>query len=142
MLAAELTFGIPNIDLPWSCGGTVNPSSFAGHQLLVLFLPTRQRDAAAEFDSYEKLIDNLAETDAWFLVIGKKASRGSEKQRIPIATDPNEKAWKAFNKIAKRTDLDRKEGAAFLFSRGGGFHQVWPGQGHSREVVRELLGGG
>ena len=33
-------FGVPNIDLPWSCGGTVNPSCFAGHQLLVLFLPT------------------------------------------------------------------------------------------------------
>ena len=142
MLTSELNFGIPNIDLPWSCGGTVNPSSFAGHQLLVLFLPADERQQAAEFESYEKLGQELAGTDAWFLVIETEHGQGPQKRKIPIALDQDEKAWKAFKKVAKRIKLDRAEGAVFLFTRGGAFHRVWPGYGHSSEVLEELLSRG
>jgi len=139
MLATELNFGIPNIDLPWSCGGTVNPSCFAGHQLLVLFLPTDESQQAAEFESYEKLADELGGTDAWFLVIGTEHMKGPEKRRVPIAWDPGGEAWRAFRKVAKKVKLDRAAGAVFLFTRGGAFHRVWAGQGHASAVVRELL---
>lgn len=142
MRAAELNFGIPDIDLPWSCGGTVNPSCFVGHQLLVLFLPTDGRQQAAEFESYEKRADELAGTDAWFLVVGTQNSKELPAPRMPIAQDPDEKAWQAFTKLAKAINLDRSEGAAFLFTRGGAFHRLWPGQGHSSQVIRELLSRG
>ena len=55
MLAARLNFGIPNVDLPLGCGGTVNPSCFAGHQLVVLFLPADATKRVAEFESYDGL---------------------------------------------------------------------------------------
>ena len=70
MDATEARYGIPDIDLPWSCGGTVNPSCFAGHQLVVLFLPTDPGQGRAEFMSYDKLAGELAGSDAWYLVIG------------------------------------------------------------------------
>lgn len=142
MLAAELNFGIPNIDLPWSCGGTVNPGCFAGHQLLVLFLPSDERAQAAEFESYQKLANDLAETDGWLLLIGTEHSKTQMKGNIPIALDREGKAWQAFKKLAKTARLDRAEGAAFLFTRGGTFHRVWPGQGHASEVVGEFLSRG
>jgi hypothetical protein len=134
MLARELNFGIPDLDLQWTCGGTVNPSCFAGHQLLVLFLPTDEGKQSAEFESYEKLADELAGTDAWFLVIGTALPKPGN---VPVALDPTGKAWAAFNDIAK-VKLDRTEGAAFFFTRGGAFHRVWPGQGHAAQIVREL----
>ncbi|WP_309660931.1 hypothetical protein [Sphingomonas sp.] len=139
MLASELNFGIPNVDLSWSCGGTINPSCFVGHQLLVLFLPTEERQQAVEFESYEKLADELAGTDSWFLVIGTEQTKSPEKRRIPIALDREGEAWRAFRKVAKKVKLDRAAGAAFFFTRGGAFHRVWPGQGHASAVIRELL---
>lgn len=142
MLAAELNFGIPNIDLPWSCGGTINPGCFAGHQLLVLFLPSDERAQAAEFESYKKLADDLAGTDAWLLLIGTEQSKAQVKRNIPIALDREGKAWQAFKKLGKAARLDRAEGAAFLFTRGGTFHRVWPGQGHASEVIGEFLSRG
>jgi hypothetical protein len=138
MLATELNFGIPNIDLPWSCGGTVNPGCFAGHPLLVLFLPTDQAQQAAEFQRYDRLADDLAGTDAWFLVVGTEAMTGSEG-RIPVAFDPGGRAWRAFMKVANRPRLVRSDGAVFLFTRGGTFHRVWTGPGHAKSVIRELL---
>lgn len=140
MFASELNFGMPNVDLTWSCGGTVNPSCFAGHQLVVLFLPTDERQQVTEFQSYDKVADELAGTDAWFLVVGKESGT-SEPGSVPIAFDPDEKAWKAFTKLAK-INPDRTAGAVFLFTRGGALHHAWPGPGHASEVVRELLSRG
>ena len=141
MLASELRFGIPDLDLQWTCGGSVNPSCFAGHQLLVLFLPVDERQQAAEFESYEQRSDELSGTDAWFLVVAPQPPKGDQRRNIPIALDPTGRAWAAFNKVAN-VKLDRPEGAAFLFTRGGAFHRVWPGRGHAPEVVRELLSRG
>jgi hypothetical protein len=111
MLATKLNFGIPNIDLPWSCGGTINPGCFAGHQLIVLFLPTDEGQQSAEFDSYERLASELSGTDAWFLVVGTEAVKDSKERRVPVAFDPDGRAWRAFTKLANQTDLNRADGA-------------------------------
>lgn len=138
---SELNFGIPDIELKWSCNGTVNPSCFAGHQLVVLFLPTDASQQTAELAAYEELAACFAETDAWFLRVGENPQPGSAEQTpVPIALDPGGAAWRAFEKVAKRsTELNRSQGAAFLFTKGGAFHRVWPGQGHASEVRDELL---
>jgi peroxiredoxin len=36
-MSATRNYGIPDIELPLPKGGTVNPSDFAGHELVVLF---------------------------------------------------------------------------------------------------------
>jgi peroxiredoxin len=134
MTEAKLNFGIPNIDLERSSGGKVNPSSFAGHQLVVLFLPETLGSQAAELESYGECSDALCTTDAVLLVV---ASNAVDTTR-PIALDPNGKAWRAFLEIAESANVERREGAAFYFTRGGAFHRVWPGRGHASEVVAEL----
>lgn len=136
MPTAELNFGIPDIDLSWSCGGRVNPSCFAGHQLVVLFLPEDGAAAAAELESYDRLADEFAGIDAWYLVIGKDAVPHSN-HKAPIALDPDGAAWSAFNKLAK-LELQRESGAAFLFTRGGALHRTWSEPGHARQVLSEL----
>ena len=138
MLASQLNFGIPNIDLPWSCGGTVNPSCFAGHQLVVLFLPKDPRQQRIEFESYDQLAGEFAGSDAWFLVIGDETHVDGEAD-TPVALDPEDRAWTAFQELAGEGKLDRGQGAAFFFTRGGAFHRLWRGSGHATEVVRELL---
>jgi hypothetical protein len=138
MLAGHLNFGIPDVDLPLGCGGKVNPSNFAGHQLVVLFLPADSEKQAAEFDSYERLFTELSHTDAWFvLVASEPCARPDATTRI--ASDPDDKAWRAFKEVAGDANLDRQSGAAFFFTRGGAFHRLWAGPGHAREVAEELL---
>ena len=140
MLAGKLNFGIPDVDLTWSCGGTVNPSCFAGHQVAVLFLPTDPQRQAEEFRSYEKLGDDFAGSDAWFLVIGTSPTEGDHKYKTPIAYDRDNIAWTAFTQLERpdQSVLSRQEGGVFLFTRGGGLQRVWTGAGHADEVVHEL----
>lgn len=140
-MGSELKFGIPDIDLPWSCGGTVNPSCFVGHQLVVVFLPDDARQRTTEIAAFEKLANEFTETDAWFLAVAPgDGNVPSERHSIPVAVDGDGGAWRAFKKLAgPATRLDRDKGAAFLFMRGGALHRVWPGQGHARGVVDELL---
>lgn len=140
-MGSRLNFGIPDIDLPWTCGGTVNPSCFVGHQLLVLFLPDDAQQRTAELAAYKKVASEFAGTDAWFLAVAQgDAPVPSDRQSIPVAMDRNGGAWRAFEKLAgPATKFDRDKGAAFLFTRGGAFHRGWPGQGHAREVLAELL---
>jgi len=62
------------------------------------------------------------------------------RTNIPIAADREGAAWRAFKRVAGGgTKLDRNQGAAFLFTRGGAFHRAWSGQGHANEVIDELL---
>lgn len=138
MLTTRLKYGIPDIELSWSCGGSVNPSCFAGHQLVVLFLPQDRDQQRAEFESYDKLAEELSGTDAWFLVIGDETHIEGDA-KTPVAFDPDEKAWLAFKEVADAGKLERSDGAAFFFTRGGAFHRLWPGRGHAREVLEELL---
>jgi peroxiredoxin len=137
----ELNFGIPNVQLPWSSGGTVNPSCFAGHQLVVLFLPADPALQTAELASYERVAADAAGTDAWLLAVGENLRPDlAALTNIPIAADREGAAWRAFEKVARAgTGLDRNQGAAFLFTRGGAFHRAWSGQGHATEVIDELL---
>lgn len=136
-----LKFGIPNIELPWSDGGTVNPSCFVGHQLVVLFLPVGTKEQAEELTAYDKVADEFADSDTWLLTISKSAASDSLRcPNIPIALDPDGTAWQAFVKLAEAgTKLKRDNGAAFLFTRGGALCRVWPGHGHTRAVMDELL---
>jgi hypothetical protein len=140
-MTGELNFGIPNIQLPRSSGGTVNPSCFAGHQLVVLFLPADANQQTAELASYGKLAAGAAGTDSWLLVVGENLHPDlAALTNIPIATDPEGVAWPAFEKVTRGgAKLDRNQGAAFLFTRGGAFHRAWSGQGHASEVIDELL---
>jgi hypothetical protein len=141
MVASELRFGIPDVDLTWSCGGTVNPSCFVGHQLFVLFLPTDDERQAAELTSYDALADAFAGTDAWFLVIGRAETFPLLHRSTPIAFDPDGAAWSAFKKLAQgKLTSERADGAAFLFTRGGALYRVWNGPGHAAELVQELKG--
>lgn len=41
--------------------------------------------------------------------------------------------------VARAEGLERADGAAFFFTRGGAFHRLWPGRSHAREVLGELL---
>jgi len=138
---SELTFGIPDIELPWNRGGTVKPSCFAGHQLIVLFLPADAVQQAAELAAYEEFAPDFPETDAWFLSVGGNLPSGlADRTNLPIALDQDGAAWRAFEKVANQASkLDRSKGATFLFTRGGAFHRAWPGQGHARELMDELL---
>lgn len=138
MLTTRLKFGIPDVELSWSGGGSVNPSCFAGHQLVVLFLPKDQEQQRSEFERFEKLAEEISGTDAWFLVVGDETHvRGASK--TPVALDPDGIAWRAFKEVAGEETLERADGATLLFTRGGAFHRLWRGPGHAGEVLEELL---
>ena len=137
MLTTRLKYGIPDVELSWSCGSSVNPSCFAGHQLVVLFLPKDPEGQKAEFESYQKLAEELSGTDAWLLVIGYDTHIQADA-KTPVALDPDGRAWLAFKQVAGDLKLERSDGAAFFFTRGGVFHRLWAGRGHACEVLEEL----
>jgi hypothetical protein len=137
MLAADLNYGIPDIELPWN-GGTINPSCFAGHQLLVLFLPAEQERKAAWFDACTSLSQELPATDAWLLVIGTAPAAAAEGCPFPIALDRDGKAWDAFRNLADGRGLDRRDGATFLFARGGALLRAWAGRAEPGTVAGVL----
>lgn len=138
MASTALRFGIPDIDLCCPSGAVVNPSSFAGHALVVLFCPTDSAEAAGEIGAYRDHCADLVERDAWVLAIGEQcAEEGPD--RILCIRDPQVKAWQAFRRLADPKEaLDRKHGATFLFTRGGNLHRFWHGPGHIRDALSEL----
>ena len=142
MTAVELRFGIPNVDLAKVGGGFVNPSDFAGHQLIVVFCPTDPSAAAQELSEYSACASELCANDAWIIGIcdDEAASAIAARQScFSVATDQQRAAWSAFQKLSKhRTRQERDAGAAFLFSRGGSLQRAWAGGGHASEVMREL----
>jgi peroxiredoxin len=138
MPTTKLNHEIPDIDLPWTAGGTMNPSSLAGHQLVVLFLPEDLNQQLTELKSYERVADQLSRTDAWVLAIGGPRHDRAETD-TPIALDPDGQAWGAFKGFAADAKLDRAAGAVFFFTRGGACHRVWAGPGQAPDVVQELL---
>ena len=139
MLASELNFGVPDLDLNWTCGGTVNPSCFVGHPLVVLFLPVAMEEAVAELESFDAVSEEFFGLDAWCLVVARKKLSGSAHSG-PIALDANDSAWTRFTRLAK-IETARERGGIFLFTRGGALHRVWQGRGHAREVLAELQTG-
>lgn len=130
-------YGIPDIELAGQLGGTVNPSNFAGHDLIMLFCPPEPLAAASEFASYNALADALAYNDA-FMIAVCGAEAGSPASRILISTD-TERALDAFGKCLDGTErLRADQGGVLLFGRGGCLRQTWHGTGHAREVIQAL----
>jgi hypothetical protein len=126
------------MDLPRVGGGTVNPSAFAGHVLVVLFCPASAPKGAEDFADPGCA---LSAYDGWLLRIRMPA--GVTEQRSPCAgaeaVDADGTAWAAFRGIAPAgLELDPSKGATFLFARGGSLERVWPGVGRADEVIQEL----
>lgn len=129
--------GVPDIELAGAKGRTVNPSDFAGHDLVVLFCPADRQAAARELADYNALADALAYNDAYMVAVCEPEA-GLPASRISVTTDAK-RAWEAFsNCLSKRERPSHDEGAVFLFGRGGCLRQVRPGVGHAKEVARWL----
>ena len=137
----RLRFGIPDVELACPKGGSINPSTFVGHQLVVLFLPTDLAASISELADYASYAAELSATDAWILNIARKADSSLENRPEchALASDPDDKAWHAFLRLTRRREKSpREDGAVYLFGRGGGLQGFWPGAGHSADVIREL----
>ena len=141
MTSAALRFGIPDIELRSASGVAVNPSSFAGHGLVVLFSPSDPAEAAREIGSYERHCAPLVEHDAWVVAFGEERALMAEQgpERILTLADPGRLAWDAFRGLTDHPEeFDRARGATFVFTRGGNLHRFWQGPGHVEDVLAEL----
>lgn len=141
MSTTRLRFGIPDIELPRTEGGKVNPGWFAGNVFIVVFCPNAPDAEASELSDYSKRGCDLNKYGAWLLTVSGSASVPERKSQCPTATafDPDGIAWTAFRDIAPPAlTLDRTEGVTFLFGRGGSLQRIWVGPGHAAEVVGEL----
>lgn len=137
-MTAIRDFGIPDIDLPCAKGGTVNPSSFAGHELVVLFCPSDRQAAAKELADYNLHADQLAYNDAWMVAVCDPVET-PPASRISLAGDKDSFGWRSFcGRLAPARQPSRDEGAVFLFGRGGCLQRMWEGSGHASEVTEEL----
>lgn len=140
MASIELRFGIPNIEVGAASGLRINPSSFAGHELIVLFCPTDPDGAAQELAAYRAHNTDFVERDAWLLAF---AGDGKAIVDGPVRTltipDRSRRAWVAFRDLAAHPEeFDRSSGATFLFTRGGNLQRYWHGPGHVSQVLEEL----
>jgi hypothetical protein len=137
---AHLKFAIPDLELGCEAGLKVNPSSFAGHELIVLFCPTGRESAAKEIGDYRSRADEFVKHDAWLLTFADDGQALEESRgKLLIIPDANRRAWAAFRNLTGRADeFDRSNGATFLFTRGGNLHRYWHGPGHLHEVLEEL----
>lgn len=130
-------YGIPDIELAGLHGGTVNPSDFAGHGLVVLLCPTEPLAAASELASFNALAGALMHNDAYMVAVCR-AEAGSPASRILISAD-SERAWEAFGKCLEGSEgLRTDEGGVLLFGRGGCLRQSWQGTGHAKDVIQAL----
>jgi peroxiredoxin len=142
MTETDLKFGIPDIALPKAGGGFVNPSDFAGHQLIIVFCPTEPSAAARELSEYGAQASELCDNDAWIVGIcddEAESSVAAKESCFSVAADQERAAWEAFRSLSgHRRELQRDKGAVFLFGRGGSLQRAWAGAGHASEVTREL----
>lgn len=140
MTADPLNYGIPDVALARVGGGSVNPSYFVGHPLVVVFCPVDQAAEAHELREFAKRACQLVSYDAWLITIHRNGAAPAQEPGCPAASaiDPHDLAWAAFLDIADANTLKRDEGATFLFGRGGSLQHVWPGSGHAARVIDEL----
>lgn len=139
MTSVELKFGIPDIDFACPSGSKVNPASFAGHELIVLFGPLDPVAAAQEIAAYGEQSAEFVASDAWLLAFADECSDVGGPSRVLTIPDPDRHAWVAFRDItAHPEEMDRSSGAVFLFTRGGNLHRYWHGSGHVEEIIAEL----
>lgn len=131
------TLGVPDIELVGAKGRTVNPSDFAGHDLVVLFCPADRQAAARELAEYNRSAEVLAYNDAYMIAVCDSHA-GAPASRISVATDA-EHAWNVFGKcLSERERLTYEEGVVLLFGRGGCLRKVWQGVGHASDVAQAL----
>lgn len=141
MAPTTLKFGIPDVDLRCASGRTVNPSSFVGHELVVLFGPLDPDAAEREIAAYRHHCEEFVDRDSWLLVFTEheQSSSVDGQDRILRIPDLDRHAWVAFRDLTHHAEeMDRSSGATFLFTRGGGLHRYWHGAGHVDEVLAEL----
>ncbi len=141
MASIDLKFGIPDIELGCRSGARINPASFAGHELIVLFCPLDAYAAAQELAGYGKHCAEFVKRDAWLLTFAEHCNDLSVDGpgRVLTIPDPERYAWVAFRDLTEHPEeMDRNSGAAFLFTRGGGLHRYWHGAGHVDDVLAEL----
>lgn len=141
MATTKLNYGIPDIDLPQSSGGCLNPSCFAGHVLVVLFCPAEAGLAAKELADYAAHAPDLVEYDAWLIAVCEEGGGSQRVGNAVISTvsDPAGLAWRAFGELAHVDQpLDPVNGATFLFGRGGALLRVWSGPAKASDVLREI----
>lgn len=137
--------GIPDIELSRSDGGTINPAHLVGHELVVLFCPTKAEVAVREIEAYARHAQDLCDNDAWIIGINNipelvQRKAGDHGNPIAIASDPEHLAWAEFKGLLKPSARTGPEdGAVFLFGRGGVLRRAWQGSGHAAEVLRELI---
>jgi hypothetical protein len=126
---------VPDIELQCAAGTSINPSHLAGHDLVILFAPGGKSRAAEEIEEYYALSDRLAYFDAYIIAICDGADN-APLSRLAIASDPTLEAWREFSRSERR--FRHKDGAVFLFGRGGCLRQSWAGPGHAQEVFAAL----
>lgn len=141
MTTTGLIYGIPDVELQQTKGGTINPGCFAGHVLVVLFLPADPVAESMELDAYGEQAHHFGANDAWLIAVHGQGGRiqAEPEPKFAMAQDVGGNAWAAFEALARPLPkLVRSEGATFLFGRGGAFQRVWAGVGHAADVTREL----
>ena len=137
----QLRYGIPDVELDCPKGGTVNPTTFVGHQLVIVFLPTDEAAALREIGDYASYSSELTANDAWVLGIvqQERPSAAIMAAGHGLVSDPDCSAWRAFQRLLKVAEShDRHDGAVYLFGRGGALQRAWLGSGFADDVVREL----
>ena len=139
--AAGLSYGIPDVALDRLGGGTINPSWFAGHELVVFFCPADPAAAASEIASYAQRSEEFAKCGAW--LIGVRSDEGWQhapvRDPITIALDLSGAGWSGFESLldpAARTA--EAAGGTFLFYRGGRLGRACRGPGHAGEILQAL----
>lgn len=131
------SLGLPDVELAGAEGRSVNPSHFAGHDLVVLFCPADRDAAARELAAYNAITGDLAYNDAYMIAVCD-AGAGEPASRICIASDTDH-AWEAFRPcLDGHQQSSVTSGAAFLFGRGGCLRKVWRGCGYAAEVAEAL----
>lgn len=140
MRSVELKFGIPSIELGCSSGAKINPVSFAGHELIVLFCPLDDDAASNEIGAYLSHAFEFVRRDAWLLTFVEQRDNAAPegRGRVLMIADPDRQAWAAFGALVNDPLMSRSDGATFLFTRGGNLHRYWKGCGHVDEVLAEL----
>ena len=137
-MTTKPSYGIPDIELPLPGGGTVNPTDFAGHELVVLFCPLDRSAAERELADYDRHADQFSYNDAWMIAVCDDAGALSGSH-MTIVTDPDLTAWIAFGDcLDPPAQFPRNDGAVFLFGRGACLTRAWGGSGHANDVVKEL----
>jgi thioredoxin-dependent peroxiredoxin len=143
-MTTNLCYGIPDVALSRVDGGEINPSIFAGHELVVFFCPSETAAARQEIEGFCSRAADFVKSGAWLIgVLTGQAlqERGSDEvaAQVTLATDKDGSAWAAFEELLNLTERTQEtEGGTFLFERGGCLAKAWSGGGHAQDALAEL----